>query len=297
MRRPVIHIAEILAWADEFYRHVGRWPRRDDGKVGQLGLTWCALNVALSHGNRGLPRGLSLAKLFQRYHKARHRQYPPKLSIKQILGWADAHHGRTGRWPSIKSGSIPGVPGETWQAVQSALVVGRRGLRGGSSLAQLLARHRGVRNPQDAPRLTTKLVLRWADAYHARTGRWPLQSSGQVAEAPDETWSAIGAAFVAGSRGLGGYGSLPRFLAKRRGVRNRKALPKLRVKSILNWIAASHRRTGKWPNHTMGSIPESPRETWGGVHSALYRGNRGLPGGSSLYRLSRRLRGERMGSP
>jgi hypothetical protein len=34
-----------------------------------------------------------------------------------------------------------------------------------------------------------------------------------------------------------------------------------------------------------GAIIDAPGETWSGVNAALERGNRGLPGGSSLARL------------
>src|SRR5690349_2091952 len=51
----------------------------------------------------------------------------PPLSVAQILAWADAHHARTGRWPSCTEGKVNGPPGETWPAADEAL---RRGLRG-----------------------------------------------------------------------------------------------------------------------------------------------------------------------
>ena len=73
------------------------------------------------------------------------------LKVSQILAWADACHERTGVWPRSTSGHIPGVPGETWKQVDAALRLGYRGLRGGSSLARLLARQRGV-PPYRAPR-------------------------------------------------------------------------------------------------------------------------------------------------
>jgi hypothetical protein len=71
---------------------------------------------------------------------------PPKpaLTVKQILAWADAHHGRTGQWPSARSGPVAGSEGETWDSVNAALVGGFRGLPGGESLARLLQRERGM---------------------------------------------------------------------------------------------------------------------------------------------------------
>ena len=64
---------------------------------------------------------------------------------------------------------------------------GGRGLAGGSSLAQLLARERGVRNRGDLPALTERQIATWAQAYHRRTGAWPAMSSGPVEEAAGES--------------------------------------------------------------------------------------------------------------
>jgi hypothetical protein len=66
----------------------------------------------------------------------------PHLTVKQILAWADAHHARTGRWPSVRSGPVPESPGEKWQNIDQALYLGLRGLPRGDRLARLLARHR-----------------------------------------------------------------------------------------------------------------------------------------------------------
>jgi hypothetical protein len=70
----------------------------------------------------------------------------PPLTTDQVLAWADAHKARTGHWPWKNSGRIADTLGETWQAVDAALYQGLRDLPGGSSLARLLAEHRGVRN-------------------------------------------------------------------------------------------------------------------------------------------------------
>jgi hypothetical protein len=78
---------------------------------------------------------------------------------------------------------------------------------------------------------------------------------------------------------------LARFLARRRGVRNRKALPKLSMRQIQRWMRAYYEKHGRWPRHTSGPIEGAPGETWGAVHTALVRGRRGLTGGSSLYRV------------
>jgi hypothetical protein len=140
----------------------------------------------------------------------------PHLTEALILGWADAHRARTGRWPDVRSGPVKGVPGQTWPALNQALARGGRGLPGGSSLARLLEERRGRRNRARAPRLTEGQVLRWADRHRARAGRWPTASSGPVAEAPGETWSAVASALYAGRRGLPG-GETPGPFLRRHG--------------------------------------------------------------------------------
>jgi hypothetical protein len=69
----------------------------------------------------------------------RHR---PPLTVGQILAWADAHHARTGKWPSAGTGPVAGAPGEKWAGLDQALRAGVRGLPGGDTLAKLLDRCR-----------------------------------------------------------------------------------------------------------------------------------------------------------
>ena len=81
---------------------------------------------------------------------------PPLLYVHKVLAWADNFHRRQGCWPTAYSGRILGAAGDTWRRVDSALRLGLRGLPSGSSLAQLLAKQRGVRNQKTLPRLTYK---------------------------------------------------------------------------------------------------------------------------------------------
>lgn len=69
-------------------------------------------------------------------------QRPPTITLREIIGWAQNHRARTGRWPQAGTGRIVGGPGITWSAVNDALRNGRRGFPGGSSLATVLARYR-----------------------------------------------------------------------------------------------------------------------------------------------------------
>jgi hypothetical protein len=211
----------------------------------------------------------------------------PRLTIEQLLAWADAHHRRTGEWPKATSGRIWGTSNETWRGVNGALYSGFRGLPGGSSLAQLLQTHRSIRNRGNLPCLEIAQILVWADAFHRCTGRWPKKNSGPIKQSPGDTWSAVHAALSCGARGLPKGSSLSKLL-----VKHRKA-GKLSIRQILAWADQHHRRSGKWPKRLSGKIEGTVHETWSGVDQALRAGLRGLNAGSSLARLLARRRGVR----
>ena len=85
------------------------------------------MDAALRTRGRGLKGASSSPQLLARHRAVRNKGDTPPLSTMQILDWADAHYSRTGEWPNAESGPIPEAPGETWGAVYSALVGGRRG--------------------------------------------------------------------------------------------------------------------------------------------------------------------------
>jgi hypothetical protein len=277
---------QVLAWADAHFERTGYWPNKDTGRILEApSETWVAVNYALKQGNRGFPGGSSLTQILASERGVRNSAALPPLTKDQILAWADAHFERTGKWPKIDTGPVVGAPDETWTNVHAALSQGQRGLPGGSSLAQLLAKERGVRNQAALPPLTEDQILAWADAYHARTGQWPNTTLGSISDALDETWVSINNALSNGSRGLPGGSSLAKLLAEERGVRNRSALSPLTKDQILAWADMHFRRTGRWPKAESGSVEDAPGEKWMSVENALRLGLRGLSGGSSLARL------------
>jgi hypothetical protein len=217
----------------------------------------------------------------------------PTLTVAQILAWCDAHRARTGRWPSAGGGPVEGAPGEMWFNVNQALLRGLRGLPGGDSLARLLARERGKRNPAGLPPLTEGRIVAWARAHRQATGRWPSVESGPVAGPPGETWQGLDGALRDGSRGLPGGDTLARLLARRCGKPYLPDRPPLGVAQVLAWADRHRRRTGAWPKATSGPIPGARGETWAAVNNALNRGARGLPGGTSLPSLLAEHRGKR----
>src|SRR5262245_43247875 len=88
------------------------------------------------------------------------------------------------------------------------------------------------------PELTEKQILAWADAHYQRKGRWPDLNSGRVWEPADEKWGNIDQALRMGHRGLRRGQSLAKLLARLRGKRNRKQLPKYTTARILAWADA-----------------------------------------------------------
>lgn len=283
---PRLTIKKILAWADAHHRRTGKWPKNKSGSVTDyLEETWHGIDEALRKGGRGLPGGSSLARLLARRRGVRNEGDLPQLTEAKILDWADAHQLRTGSWPRPSSGPIVGTDGETWKAVELALIFGLRGLPGDSSLVRLLAERRGAPSKKRTAILTVEQILAWADEHYAKTGKWPTAKSGPVIDEDNEIWRSIEAALRLGHRGLPGGSSIAKLLAAERGRCNRKGRPRLTVKQVLGWAEKHHERTGKWPSAQSGPIPEAPGETWRGVEMALVQGNRGFLGGSSIYRL------------
>src|ERR1700722_1950602 len=137
----------------------------------------------------------------------RRRHQVPLLRISQILRWADRHHAQTGHWPNVSSGHVRSVAGEKWSNINQALRLGLRGLPGGSSLARVLAKYRGVRNRAALPRLSHAKVVAWAKAHHRRTGVWPGRATGPIAESPGDTWHAVDIALQRQGRGFTGRSS------------------------------------------------------------------------------------------
>ncbi|MBW3541452.1 MAG: hypothetical protein KY476_14390 [Planctomycetes bacterium] len=212
---PPLTESVAFKWAKAHRRRHGTWPTDRSGPIVDApGETWLAVDLALRRGRRGLPGGSSLARLLAKYGARRNLAAVPRLTVKQILAWADAHHRRTGQWPRRTSGAIADAPDETWAAINAALKHGRRGLTGGSTLPRLLAEKRGVRKRAMRTELSPRQICQWARAHRHRTGESPHKRSGPVHEAPDETWGGIDHALRTGYRGLPGGSSLSQLLAE-----------------------------------------------------------------------------------
>lgn len=250
--------------------------------------TWSGIHTALCQGARGLSGKTTLHGLLAKHRGARDLRNQNKLSRKQVVDWARQWYERTGKWPRVHSGKIPGANGESWTTVNYALVHGNRGLPGGLTLTRFLQKEIGGRVRANRPTLTFKSILEMADAHHAATGHWPTRQSGPVLDHPQENWLNISAALVTGGRGLPGGITLGQLLERERGVLNRRRHSKLTYALIANWARQFIEANGRRPTAYDGAVVDRGQLTgdcWSGINTALKLGKRGLPGKDSLYDL------------
>ena len=290
---PPVTVKRILHWADAYHARTGKWPNASSGPIPDPtpGETWLRIHKAINNGCRGFPPGTSLAWILAEHRGVGDYYTRTQISEPEILRWADNYHRSRGKWPTVTDEAILESPGDSWKRIDSALRRGERGLKGQYSLAQLLNDRRNVRNIGNLPRLTKKQILSWADVHHDKTGEWPTENSGAIAEADGETWIKVSEAMRIGRRGFAPGGSLARLLEVFGRKRNRKNYPAFSEILILEWADQHFRATGSWPNVNSGPVVSAPDESWRVIDQALQKGTRGLKGGSSLLRLLVRNRG------
>ncbi len=297
--KPPLEIATILKWIEAYRYRTGRWPTNRSGPITEAEFPnedWRAINYALSVGSRGCPGGSSLSMLIAEHWLGRTGpRVRENWTEERILQLADAYFKEHGSWPNRKSGNIAGSPqsADTWLGINEALIQGNRGLAGGSSLARLLFKHRGVPNKANLASLMQETILEWADAHHARTGKWPNHLSGEISESPGETWAKLDGSLRKGQRGVGRKFSLAQLLHKERGVRIKGQAPALTVEQIQEWACQHYEIMGNWPTITSGKVLANLSESWDQINSALTLGLRGLPGGSSIAKQVALLGGKR----
>jgi hypothetical protein len=218
---PPLSVNQILTWVAKHHERTGRWPSGQSGPVeGVPGETWCAIDMARQQSGRGLDEKTTLAQFIARHFGIDRRQ--PRLSVKKVLALADAHYRRHKRWPGSISGPVDGMR-VTWAAIDSALRDGRYGLRGGTTLARLLASKRDYRSKRIAPPLTVAQILDWAKAHRAATGKWPTADSGPVRGVKGEHWTAIDGSLRHGFRDLPGGSSLSKLVRPLKTVHRSEA--------------------------------------------------------------------------
>ena len=84
------------------------------------------------------------------------KHQPIRLTTRKIIGWANAHYVRKGKWPTYRSGKVVEAPELDWSSIDGCLEFGGFGVPGGSSLAHLLAKHRDLESGRQAPPLSIR---------------------------------------------------------------------------------------------------------------------------------------------
>ncbi len=291
----------IIGWIQQ---HIVKYDKKPGKHTGvnefadgeHKGITWAAIDIALRKGLRTLPGGSCLVKINEELgHRSFHK--PPPFSKQQVLDWIIKYKEKNDKYPTQTDGIIEFAEGEyegeTWSSVDSALRKERRGFSGGSSLATLVTEEFNIKNHMKLPNLTTTLIIEWATQYFSIHDKKPTRYSGIIEFVSKEyegiTWAIVNKALEHGVRGFPGGSSLAKLIQKKLNIKNHMDLPKLTEEMIVKWISQYIEKHKEKPTKDRGIIEFASGTykgiTWGAVISALTKGGRGLPKGSSLATL------------
>jgi hypothetical protein len=257
----------------------------DFGKAEGTWGTWGGIEGSLIHGRRGLQGGTTLHALLVKHGLRQSldtskRKWGPPLTEEIIVAAIRCRIGANRGLPSSRSGDATEDFGhsETWACVAAAMRKGARGLQGGDTLRDLLARH-GFIVGSPAERLTNEAVEQAVRARVRREGRPPSRASGNafVDFGFPITWAEVDRFCLRNGS------SLAMHAAKHKA----KALTE---ESILSAVANRVARGQGLPHKASGDASDDFGfcQTWGAVDRLLRDGLKGLPGGSSLSDLLHR---------
>jgi hypothetical protein len=194
--RPDRSLSEeiVVEAARKFHELFGRWPTSDSTEPvpGVPETSWISIDKAARRGTRGFKRGRSLAKILASVKDDR------TLSESKIIKAAKDFHKLHKVWPTSDSTEpVPGMENETWKAIGAAGQVGRRGLKKGRTISQIIG------HLKDDNTLTEAKIIESAKNYFKSTGKWPSSKNKDLAPGiPNTIWKNIDASGYAGTRGL-----------------------------------------------------------------------------------------------
>ena len=217
------------------------------------------------------------------------------LTVEAIQEAATEYFEKTGKWPTILTkDEVPGMPGDSWEAIDGAARFGRRGLEGGQSLFGILKplKEQHGSKIRGTP-LTVEAVRAAAIKYFEQTGGWPsVATEGEVPGMPGETWRGINQTGRLGCRGLEEGQTLVEILKplKLQYSSRIRGAP-LTVEAVREAALKYFEQTRDWPTRdTRGDVQGMPGETWKAINGAARVGNRGLEGGQSLFGILKPLK-------
>jgi hypothetical protein len=309
----------ILGWIRLFHEKEGRWPSCDDRPVWERdaekgwvvvpGKRWGTLDAALRSGAFSLTGGSSLQKLRAAHGLVSGDKLP--LSAEVLIRWIGIFQRKEGRCPTGKdtcvweedsAGAFILLKNESWKAIDSAIYLGLRGLKGlrGLTLHTFKQKH-GL---GDCRTLTEEQLVAWIRKFRERQGKWPSDSDTTVWDqdergewfiVPGESWGALDSTLGKGTRGLAHLkGQSLSKLRRRHGLHEDRS-----EEQIVRWIRLFHEKEGRWPSQydlavwdrtDLGEWVLVANESWKRLDTIIRLGCRGMKGlkGSSLPALRRR---------
>lgn len=271
---PNLTIDQVLAYIDTFYERYGKWPMVTSEPVDGMTFGWKSLDSYLRAGLRGLPSGLSVANVLEKYRGVQNIYNQRPLTVKWIVKEMRRHNELTGHYPTQASGKIH-LTGETWAGVEIALARCIRGIEEKSSIAKLREQYLGVTNKKNQPPLSLDWVEEQIRRFYRDTAQFPSQESGAIPDSA-ETWSRVHGALYSGSRGIKRKVSLSTLVREVLGVK-----VSFTSQDIETWVRAYQLEHNKFPSQKTGDIPGTPFN-WRQVDYALYYGFPGRRGDQSL---------------
>lgn len=280
--------SSILDLARKHFASTGKWPTSYSPWIFGDSDNWNAIDVALRVGHRGLLGGSSLSNLLHINGCKLNRTKLKIPSLSSILEAADKFYEKFGDYPKKSSGVDDLFSKINWHTINNKL---KRGLISGTkstSLAELWEEHFNRRNVGKLDDLSEKQVLNWCEEFYKINGKYPTNRSNSIPSMGSETFMSIDTALREDRRGFEGFKSLSDLLAKYKLKRNHKDLPNISIKEIEEWMLRFYSMYQRWPTAGDKDIFDTG-EKWSNLNACLHRGARGLPKGSSLSKIKKKL--------
>lgn len=139
LRADLLTEIGIISAAREFYNLHGKLPTVESPEPvpGMPNDTWKTINAAGQHGHRGLTKGRTLSVILEPLRKE--LGLDKILTEEQIIQVAREFYGLHKKLPTQTSPEpVPGMPNDTWGAINMAGHIGLRGLTKGRTLYVIL---------------------------------------------------------------------------------------------------------------------------------------------------------------
>jgi hypothetical protein len=222
----------------------------------------------------------------------------PLLTEEKIAEWVKTYHEKVGKYPTEKNKDIWEIDGngdyikvenENWKAISACFDNGGRGLKKYTSFAKF----KNARGLTIDKTLTEEKIIELVKIFYEKEGRYPTtldkdvwerDGKGGYVKVEDENWTKIHHNFRKGHRGLNLGLSFDEFKEKHGFVIDRSLTNEKIVESVKIFFEKEKRYPVEkdkdvWERDGNGGYAKVEDETWKGIASCLFKGNRGLDKG------------------